>query len=527
MNVTITIDNRLRLPRASLPSGVEESLTALCRYANPNRMKLERLAGARGARGRAFFFALKSAPEMIETWRIEGDDLTLPRGALARVRDVLKEAGVQWSYDDKRTKGEIDAGYLATVVHRPNPADPEQTDLRWYQEEAIAAARAKQNCLLRAPTGSGKTTTLIGLIAALRVPTLVIVDSFELQRQWAQRIARELRLSPEQIGLINGTTKAKAKPKKKAKGKSAAPPGSDLIKPITIALRQSLSAKESVLAKSLSHAFGLVVVDEVHRAAASTFIDVVDCFASRWRVGASADESRPDRKECLVYDVFGDVAHEVTRNALIDTGAVLDVECRLVPTDFRADWYVEQRETGLPDFKRLLDEMTFDEARNNLLLDVVKEEALAGEQMLVLSHRVELSTRIVQQLRASNIRAELMVGEAAELRSLALEQMSNGKLRVGVGTIQSIGTGIDLPSVGRGLLATPIGSNRQLYSQIRGRLCRPASGKRAVIYVLWDQHVNGVAPLRRMIAWNRSVLVRDGAEWVDGRAYLKQLEAVI
>ena len=92
------------------------------------------------------------------------------------------------------------------------------------------------------------------------------------------------------------------------------------------------------------------------------------------------------------------------------------------------------------------------------------------------------------------------------------------------GTVQSLGTGIDLPSVEVGVLATPIGNNRQLYGQIRGRLSRPGEGKRPGLYVLWDHKVTGVATLRRMLEWNTAVQVRDlSGVWRDGRAVLKEM----
>lgn len=500
--IPIIIDNRLRLPLAGLPEEVRAELEERCTYANPARHKLERLArGSAGKKRGALQHALRSEPARISTWREEGDSFTLPRGALGKVREVLRAAGLGWSYVDERTRGEVSAGYLASVVHRPDPSAPEGGALRWYQEEASEAAAARQNCLLRAPTGSGKTSTLIGLIARLRLPTLIVVDSSELLRQWHGRLTAELGLAPADIGQIGG--------------------GAKVIKPVTIGMRQSLMSS----AGALSRAFGVVIVDEVHRSAASTFFGVVDAFASRYRIGASADETRADGKEFLVYDTFGEVAHEVTREVLITSGDVLDVECRIIPTDFRADWYVEQREAGSPDFNRLLDEMTADAARNALALDVAGAEVAAGEQVLVLTHRVEHAQRLSGGLTEAGATSDVMLGgvEWAERRATAIDAMRGGLLRVACGTIQSIGTGIDLPSVGRGVLATPIGANRQLYGQIRGRLCRPAEGKSAVMFVLWDQHVSGAAPLRRLLEWNRSVVVRDASGvWVEGRAFLKR-----
>jgi superfamily II DNA or RNA helicase len=497
----ILIDNRLRIPLAALDDELRAEIERAYTYANPTRSKLQRVAkGAFGAKRVALMHAAHAEPSQIEAWRVEGEHLTLPRGGLGGLREILTSRERGWRYTDRRTTGDPRLAPSKPWVHRPDAKRDDGGALRWYQVEAVDAVVARQNCILRAPTGSGKTSTLLGAIAKLSLPTLVVVDSAELARQWTARIAAELGLRGDDVGMIGG--------------------GECRVRSLTIGMRQSLASRAAALAKT----FGVVVVDEVHRAAASTFFDVVDAFPAKYRIGASADETRADGKEFLVYAVFGVVAHEVTRDELIDDGAVLDVECRVIPTDFRADWYVRQRDAGSPDFNRLLDEMTADATRNALAVAVARDELATGEQVLVLTHRVEHAQRLRADIATDDVPCSLMLGgvEWASERATAIDAMRTGALRAAVGTIQSIGTGIDIPSVGRGVLATPIGSNRQLYQQIRGRLCRPSEGKTAVLYLLWDRHVNGAAPLKRMTEWNRSVVVRDDAgRWVDGRAYLR------
>lgn len=856
--VLVRIDSRLRLRLEELPPEVVAELKAQCTHVNPKRHKLER--ASRGAKGKQRFALLASSkrePEVISTWGEKGGELTLPRGALSRVRGVLVHYGLAWRYEDVRSRGGKPGRPL---VHRPDPKEADGGALRWYQEEAVEACVARQNCLLRAPTGSGKTSTLIGIIARLGVPVLVVVDSAELMRQWLGRLRAELGLREDEVGVIGagrwelkfvtvgmrqtlarrlydrtGRRKAdtiegyfgavvvdeclegstsilmadggvkpicevregeevavggrvravfrrwyegefvghvldgwctaehpvavdgvgwvsaglvrsgdvlwgdadhEVRPLRQASEESQQPgemqearegvvrlddwtllgvrrvssEGSEGV-PCNLELRdegaveqgtdggdecrgeglcrhhegeaearsgrsaeaalgdgsarddagsvtgaagsvraaraagevegagggshrggegctvrwspvwqreagdgeraeagrvasgpwvcagvrrgdreegigvagslqdrcrepgeegccrarweQSSNAEEAggrstqgllprvegVVGVALPGAgrlsryraagsrivrgaafvwnleteggvyvAGGTLVHNCHRAAAATFRSVIDRLPCFWRIGASADETRKDQLECLVYDTFGGVAHEVSQAELIEAGAVLDVECLVVPTSFRADWYVQQMASGMPDFNRLLDEMTADPDRNALLEEVVRSEA-ERDQVLLLTHRVEHARALAQTLSCG-----LMLGgvEWAETRARAIDAMRAGSLRVGCGTVQSMGTGVDLPSVAVGVLATPVGNNRQLYAQIRGRLCRPAEGKRALLYVLWDQHVSGMTALKRFVAWNHSVVVRDATgAWVEGRAYLK------
>lgn len=510
--IDIVIDHRLRIPQAGLSDGVVAELCAAVTHENPDKAKTAALRGP--AR-----FAAKRMPEFINLSAIEDGTLSLPRGALGKVRAVLGAAGRGWRYIDRRERGAPISVQGAPLVHRPDASAADGGALRWYQQEAVEAAVKKQNCLLRAPTGSGKTSTLIGLIARLSVKTLVVVDSSELARQWTQRLARELAVPEAWIGMVGG--------------------GERRVGPITVGMRQSLSPKDMSVAADLDQALadvGLVVVDEVHRAAASTFLEVVDRFPAFYRVGASADETRPDGKEFIVYDIFGEVAHEVSQAELIDAGAVLDVECRVIPTDFEAPWYVEQRARGeQPDFNRLLDEMTTDRARNQIATYWAAHLVDTDAQVMVLSHRVDhafaLKGFVDQQLRDWERPRETAVTiggpEHAEARITGVDGLRAGTVRAAFGTVQAMGTAVDIPSVTAGMLVTPIGKNRQLYAQVRGRICRPAAGKAcAALYVLWDPMISGKTALKRLLQWNNVVLVWNPLtdEWVDGAVYLAEYE---
>lgn len=498
MAVTIRIDNRLRLDTRDVPPDMVEALKRAFTFANPALAKLQ--AQARRAKGPARYALearLRGMAVNVALWEQDSEwGLSLPRGCLASVRDMLRLEGLSWAYQDVRCTGHPAGPWR----HQPDPKAPDGGELRWYQQEAIEVAIARQNCLLRAPTGSGKTSTAIGLIAWLQRTALVVVDSGELLRQWVTRLCAELGLAEADVGVLGA--------------------GRWDVRPVTVAMRQTLAKR--LPNATLEEAFGVVVVDEVHRAAATTFRGVVDMLPARWRVGVSADETRPDKMEPLVYATFGPVAYEVTRSVLIEEGSVLDVECLLVMTPFEAPWYVEQRAVMQPDHNRLLDEMTAHEPRNQLIAGIVAEENARGSQVLVLTHRVEHAHQVRGMVDACGL--ALGGRENAEQSAAALDAMRARALRSVCGTVQSLGTGIDLPSVEVGVLATPIGNNRQLYGQIRGRLSRPGEGKRPGLYVLWDHKVTGAAVLRRMLEWNTSVQVRDlSGAWRDGRAVLKEM----
>ena len=120
--------------------------------------------------------------------------------------------------------------------------------------------------------------------------------------------------------------------------------------------------------------------------------------------------------------------------------------------------------------------------------------------------------------------------QRAELKR-TIVGLKDGSVRVGVGTVQMIGTGLDIPDVSYGVLAAPIGKNEQLFNQIRGRLCRAASGKyRATLVWMHDERAFGDSAVRNLFKWNdgRGDVVYENAgvpvkvtrEWLAARAEL-------
>lgn len=244
----------------------------------------------------------------------------------------------------------------------------------------------------------------------------------------------------------------------------------------------------------------------------------VDGAACYYANGALVHNTRKDRREFLVYDQFGDVIYEVERDVLESDGVIHNVVVRLVPTDFRADWY-RDTESGARDFNRLLEEMTTDEARNDLILDLIAKIVRRDEKpVFVFTHRVEHARWLSNVgVFSRGITCGLMLGGAENAVRFNEDKarLAAGTLDVAAGTFQAIGQGIDVPHVEAGILATPIGNNRQFFNQVRGRVCRTAPGKRAAtLYLIWDREVFPDAP-RIYSSWNGgNVEVWDAAEEV-------------
>lgn len=420
-------------------------------------------------------------PSKIATWeRTEDGRLLLPRGATGLLRTIAAELGERIVWRDTR---------VSVPVKWPQFfADPKDRDagLRPYQ------ARAQQQCLkfeqgiVRAPTGSGKTHTALSVFAAAGQRALVIMRDRQLLEQWVEKAGVHLGMRPPQIGIVQGSRRK---------------PGECL----TVALQQTLWSKRFPLREFAQH-FGAIGVDEVQGAAATTVQFVVDAFPARYRFGFSADETRADGKEFLIYDLFGSVLDEVSREEVERDGFTCPVIVRLVPTDFEADWYVnapaEER-----DFAQLIDTMISDPGREHVLLDVLQD--LLNQHLVpifVFTHRRQHAEKVAQVVPATmNTTCGLMMGGEDSVAGFgeARDALRAGRMKIAVGTFQAIGTGIDIPGLFAGVVSTPLGKkNRQFFNQVRGRICRPSPGKKVgYLYYLWDRKVLPNAP-RSLLDWN-------------------------
>ena len=494
MVIDAVIDNRVRL-RGPLPKNVALDVQEEFTHSNPVFKEMQR-------RG----FGTGDEPPFLRTWQESPGELSVPRGGLERVKAILERAGVPHRWRDERVAGK--------TLH----VEYELSQPLWaFQQEALGVALSRETSLVQSGTGGGKTTIGIAFAAAVGVPTLVVVHNGGLQRQWVKRACKLLNLSPRDIGVIGG--------------------GKCQLRPITVALHQTL-ARPGAVTEEMKRYFGAVVADEVHRFAARTAFAAIDPFPARRRLGLTADHKRKDKKDPIVRDLFGPVAFEKKTDELVAEGHTLDVEVRVVPTDFRAEWYLRGMErvyTGKSAWRGAAEQLTnklgdaqmIDAGRNALALACVVRELAEGQQVIVLARRRNHCEVLDRMIVASGAVTQAagtgyLVGGKADQREFerTADGLADGTKRVGVGTVEALGTGIDLPAVGVGVVATPIAGNKGLLNQVCGRICRAPEGKTtARLYYLWDRHVNP-GHLENLVKWRRTVRLLTDSGWVDGRAAL-------
>lgn len=374
----------------------------------------------------------------ITTYRYEGENLILPRGYLRSLLKIFRESDITTKIIDERVS---------------NPcAYPEKLNgivLRDYQQRAVAESmKFDQGCIV-SPTGSGKSVMALEAIRRRGQKTLIIVHRGELARQWVSVIKERMGIIPGLIGDGEWT----------------------IGDQITVAMVQTLSSRKNEV-KTLSNAFGLVLVDEQHHIPASTFFDVLGLLNAKFRYGFSATVERRDGLEQMIYRGIGPIIEEISRDEVEDTGSVIAPTVIAIETGFNP---------GLVNsWSEYLDSLSGNSERNLLLIDLSQQSE--DGSVLILVDRVAHAEQLSEMLERRNIDHVLAHGKIKD-RENVMEQIKSSKLTVG--TTSLLGEGLDVNAWSVLIMGAPISSEIKLLQNI-GRIVRPSNGKKAFVYDLRD-----------------------------------------
>ncbi|MBU8901084.1 DEAD/DEAH box helicase, partial [Corallococcus sp. M34] len=399
----VRVDAGLRLAVGEVPPMMLERLCHALSLPNPAYRKLLRLGKRPG-----------SEPETLYFFRQEGRELVLPRGAIHLVRRAADEAGVTLSFEDARVLPPKGLPKLPAV------------SLRDYQAAAVERLVQAAQGTAVLPCGAGKSLLAVGAIARLRTPTLILVHTLDLADQWREHVRERLGLEAGFIGA-----------------------GAEDVKPVTVAVVQSLARWDEAKLDALLGRFGLLVLDEAHHIAASAFYRLVDRCPARYRLGLTATPEREDGLTPLLRLYLGAPLAIVTHEDLVARGVLVVPEVRVVETEFDYPY------GRAADYAPMLEALAEDRARNELIIGAVAREAWAGHVCLVLSGRVEHCKLLAQRLTACGLSAAALTSEVPrEERKALLDKARQGRVSVLVATSLA-DEGLDLPRLSRVFLAFP------------------------------------------------------------------------
>jgi superfamily II DNA or RNA helicase len=377
----------------------------------------------------------------ITTYKWIENRLILPRGFAHDLMKILRDLKMPPEIIDNRIS--VPCVYTEAL---------QSVTLRAYQERAVSDAMECSQGVIISPTGSGKSLIGLEIIRRRREKALIIVHRSELAKQWLAVISE--RLGGIKAGFIGDGQW-------------------DVGDEITVAMVQTLAAKEKET-KSISNAFGLILLDETHHAPASTFFDVLGLFSAKFRYGLSATVQRRDGLEQLIYHATGPTISTISKSEVEEIGATVPATVFSIATHFNPG--------GVESWNEYLDAITCNALRNELIIDLAEKSEGAS---LILVDRVEHARRLSEMLEIRNIDHVLAHGKLTKSdRRTVMDRIRTANITIG--TTSLLGEGLDVGVWSTLIMGSPISSEIKLLQAI-GRIVRPSKGKEgAVVYDLKD-----------------------------------------
>ncbi|EKE10874.1 MAG: hypothetical protein ACD_15C00189G0001 [uncultured bacterium] len=439
-----TISECIQFPKNSLPPAFYKWLKSKVNFSNPQFYEMER-------RG----YSTWNTPRMIINLGTSAEFISVPRGFLEEITEFVKKQKLEFSF--------VDARNTSAKV-------PFKSSLKLFphQKRTFHDLMQKDQAILEAKPGFGKTMVALQCVKERRQKTLIVVHTNALLKQWVERIQNSFELKKDDLGTI-GAQKWKIGNK------------------ITVASYQTLARQGT---DNLKKIFGFVIVDECHHVPAKTFTDVVKNLDAKYLLGLTATPYRKDQLSRLMTLYLGPIVLSQVKNSqsqdFSPIAPYVPTTIHLRRTEFKVTGKVAS------NFQLISEVLIQDDLRNELILfDLIEAVRLNGK-CLVLTERVEHSEILLSLLRkkVKGLHAGVLAGKYSTLEKKKLyKRIGQNRFKVLIATGKLIGEGFDWPEMTHLFLVFPFSWKGKLVQYI-GRVQRAYPDKKmAFVYDYVDLQV--------------------------------------
>jgi superfamily II DNA or RNA helicase len=383
------------------------------------------------------------------------------------VRDKIPYTDAARGWDNKP------AGWALTRDRTPHP----------HQVEAVRAWwQAGGRGVVVLPTGTGKTYVAMLCIETANRPTLVVMPTLDLMRQWHTDLTRQFGVD---VGAVGG--------------------GDYDFKPITVTTYDSAY----IHLERWANKYGCVVFDECHHLPGPTYSQTaIGCLAP-YRLGLTATPERADAADSIYPELIGPIVYrrEITE---LSGDHLAPYQTRVVAVDLLPDEDAEYR-TCRDEYRRFVAErglslsgpngwqkFIFEASRSPqgwaALRAYRRQKAIErgaagklialerlmrhhfGERILIFTADNATVYRIARRYLVPAITHQTKVKERKQI----LDRFHAGDYTILV-TSQVLNEGVDVPAASVGIVLSGSGSIKENVQRL-GRILRKYGDKQAILY---------------------------------------------
>lgn len=384
-------------------------------------------------------------PKTLSFMKEYGNRLELPAGYYERLSELLEQ--------------NIELKHLPCTNIQDKLSD-KLVDIELFdcQAEAIENMLANWCGILSSPAASGKTIMGINLITKLGLKALWLVHLDRLVKQTAAAFLEVTDCNRNDVKIMS-------------KGKYK------VGKVFTAAIVDTARKYSRQLSEEN---FGVVIVDECHRAPTKKTYDVLMKLSPSYLYGLSATPYRSDGLDNIMKYMLGTHITEIDRKVLVEADIIVTPEIEVIYTNM---FIKTPLGSQYPDF---MEQLVNDTKRNVVMLYEILEEAMKGNVCLVLSERVEHCRILNDMLSKIYPYTEVVNGRTKDKEAdRIIEKLQSNKISVLYTTYQFLGEGFDSEILNRLFLCTPFRDDRRC-EQAVGRIQRTYKNKNNKTAKLYD-----------------------------------------